>query len=429
MFGKADYGVRKALDEIKYNKFKLGEPLLKIIFPILEKRDEKESAYKAFSNYLSNANYQFLIKQFEKEISISLRSAIILGIHKYNSPKNLNFILEQYEKKTVDASSVIIALSTFRQKKATTVLWNHFEKFGEYDTSRLARQSLIKIGVSEKKIEQKMSQILRTTENPSVIKSIIKHFSELQNYFLYPEPKSVLIKSKLVLKQSRIDELAYPVSRLTAPLHSKKISKIIIEYLNSSDRKLQEFAVVIINRYLTSFDFLVDWKAYENMIERLFEIQNEENGFNKKISNCLGNLLAHIKKPFLLDRIIKAGNETEKEETIINIISALRKNLPLFINHQNLIDFLLKHVHSKNRILRIGVVRHLIKMNSPKVIAEIEQLKSDKDPEIRNIISGKDEWYNTNYLEHYLQKEKKKEKANFTLSKKTKFFIEAKLKR
>jgi len=425
MFRNDDKGIKRTLEEIKYSNFKLGEPILKIIFPILENQDEKIETFKAFSSFLSNSNYSFLIKQFEKEDSVPIRSAIIEGIHKYNTPKNLNFILDQYEKKTVNIDSVLKALGTFKNKKAEEILWEHFEKFENSNHSTVARESLRTIGISEKKIVQKLTPALFNSKEFIASKNILEHFHYIKNYFLYPSPGEIFRKTKTMAQQTKNNSLSYAITVLTAPHHNYKISQKIKAWLNSENENLQKLSIEILNRYLTDYDFLVDWKFYNDITDRLLYLYQQEVEFKKKIINCFGYLLRNSKNLSYLDILITLEKEAKNDEIKSSVTYAIKGAIEEIPNNKKMINFLLENKNSNNKDLRKVIIRTLVKINLPEIKEVINQLKSDPDPDIRNIVTGNDEWNDT--FNKWLSDMKIKKEKEFNLFNKTKYYLESKL--
>jgi len=429
IFGKEENKKREGLEEVKRFKLKLSEPILTTIIPTLEMQIEKVAAYKAFTNYISRANYDFLINQFEKENSKPVRSAIIEGIQNYKGPKNFNFILKQYKNNAVDTQCVLKAFSLSKKPEAEKILWKHFENFEEGENSRIARQSLLKIGISEKRIAQKLTPAFYKAERILPIQNIISHFATLQNYYLYPPPEDILKKIKEYIEKTVNSDIDYTVAEVTAPRHNKKIPKIIDSFIYNSNINLQILGIQLISRYLTDHNFLVKPSQYEKSTDRLIQLynQDQEVGYKRVIIDCLGAILKYNKKPALLETLIKFGNESDNDLEKIGVAIALKNSSEILPISENIFQFLSKSINSENVNLRIALIRTLVKFESPKITPLIEHFKNDEYNEIRDIANGIDSWQD--YFKNRKMKRKNERKANSTLSKKTKFFIEAKLNR
>lgn len=367
-------------------RWKLPAEIIGDIWPTISDRRVLRHFYEHAHLYPFAPTQDWLLKALPNEESTFFRGLILRGLAVYSDPLIYAALLNHYETQKEmgegESELLITALSEYNTPEVHAIAWEALTG-KNYFAAKSAHQTLIKQGVPETVVAEKLTESIRDNQYSDRVNSLLSRFQSLQDTELLLSAEQFLARSAYAVRMHKNIRPQTNLATLLDRTWQPNTLSILIEFLYHPEPMVRRLGLDQISSLFVQFpNRLMQFNP--DTVKRIFQLTGDATeAVRIEAVETIRVLVPKLGEGFWITNLLNVQNRNIVLGRILLAILALHRK---GYAELAVVPFCLKNLNHKDKLVKNYSILILQYYKIPEVITALKKMTSDQDPTIREAL-------------------------------------------
>ncbi len=355
-------------------------------WPTLTSRPVLRHFYQHAYLYPSEATRSWLLKELPGEQSTFFRGLIIRGLSVYQEKTIYEALINHYHSQVEmgegESEILISALSTYDTPTVRSIAWNALVG-KNYFAAKAAHDVLIKQGVHEKKIAEKLTLGIFNDQYSDRVNSLLSRFQHLENTEWLLTSEQFLARAVYAVKKNKSIRPQTNLASLLDRTWQPTTLGIIIEFLYHPEPMVRRLGLDQMSSLFIQFPNRLKL-LNPDTLKRIFQLTGDvTEAVRIEAIETIRVLVPRLGQSSWINSLLNVQNRTQLLSQLLPAMLALHRK---HFTELAVVPFCIKNLTHKTVSIRRYCILILQYYRLPEVKTALKKMQSDPEPVIQEAL-------------------------------------------